>query len=195
MLRTCFQITLLRVQQFSRKSFLGLVNEESHYSNGQKLKIKLKVNYLKVKQASERATVSAQTLTSARDVSLIGTHMSHTLETQQEYYRANRGAVHAAESFTLMEGLRMGSTCRQPATSPPKASISSPKASPQKQAPESPTRRVPFSDKEVAVIKSYFGKHIEEGRTPTLKECRDFLSEERMNRAAKSIQDKVRNLI
>ncbi len=56
------------------------------------------------------ATVSAQTLTSARDVSLIGTHMSHTLETQQEYYRANRGAVHAAESFTFMEGLRMGST-------------------------------------------------------------------------------------
>ncbi len=54
MLRTCFQITLLRVQQFSRKSFWGLVNKESHYSNGQKLKIKFKVNYLKMNQASER---------------------------------------------------------------------------------------------------------------------------------------------
>ncbi len=50
-----------------------------------------------------RATVSARSLTSASDIALIGTQMSHSLTTQDQHYRATKGAIHAAEGFVIME--------------------------------------------------------------------------------------------
>ncbi len=54
------------------------------------------------------ATISSQKITSASDIALIGTQMSHTPDTRERYYAATKGAQHAAKGFVLMEELRKG---------------------------------------------------------------------------------------
>ena len=57
-----------------------------------------------------------------------------------------------------------------------------------------PRRRRRFTDEEVEKVKAFFGRHIEERDKPPLSECRDFLETYKMDRTAKNVQDKVRNL-
>ncbi len=76
--------------------------------------------------------MSACSLTSARDVSLIRAQMSHALETQEKYYRANKVTADAAQSFALIEGMLVGGS-RQ-ATTPSKMSPQPSTSSPRKGA-------------------------------------------------------------
>ncbi len=122
------------------------------------------------------ATISAQRITSASDIALIGTQMSHTPDTRERYYAATKGAQHAAKGFVLMEELRKGKEHKG------KIKAKTP-------------RKKAFTDDETEAIERHFSEYISERRTPKLQECRAYLEHPRCpsrGREAKSIQDKVR---
>ena len=58
-----------------------------------------------------------------------------------------------------------------------------------------PQRRCPFSQEETDQVKKYFKENIARGVTVSLAECKSFISNTKLSRTAKNIQDKVRNLM
>ena len=52
-----------------------------------------------------------------------------------------------------------------------------------------------FSTEEKQVVSDFFAEHISSGRAPSIDQCREFLRDHPIERTAKQIRDKVRNMI
>ena len=78
--------------------------------------------------------------------------------------------------------------------SPPQPrSQSPPQRSSGEQSRATPKRRK-FTEEETENVKVFFARHITDNNQPALGECREFLEIYKMDRSAKNVQDKVRNL-
>ena len=96
--------------------------------------------------------------------------MSHSERSHKLYYAANKGPENALKGFKVMQNLReqeRGERCKG-------------------------NGKVPFTSE---AIEEYFNDHITNSTSPTIDECRKFLSDHQMTRTAKQVRDKVRNLI
>ena len=123
--------------------------------------------------ASRRAAATAISKAgSEADREAVATMMSHSQQTQQRYYAMTKGRDVAVKGFLLMESLRQDS--------PGDAASSV---------------RVRYSEGECESILLYFQEYIESGSAPPINVCHDFLRDHPMNREAKQVRDKVRNLI
>ena len=56
-------------------------------------------------------------------------------------------------------------------------------------------RKRPFSVDETAYIQEHFSENVEERHTPSLAQCKTFLELSGLDRSAKNIQNKIKNLI
>ena len=108
---------------------------------------------------------------SEADREAVATMMSHSQQTQQRYYAMTKGRDVAVKGFHVMESLRRDS--------PGDAASSG---------------RVPFSDGECESISLFFREYIESGSAPPISVCHDFLRDHPINREAKQVHNKVRNL-
>ena len=108
--------------------------------------------------------------------SKVATHMSHSVTTQKRYYAATRGGEDAREGFEAIQTMR--TTPKNP-TPPPQ-----------------PKKRRAFTNEETKVITLYFQQNVAQGIAPSMAKCNRFLEEhEEVDRSAKDIYDKVRNII
>ena len=52
-----------------------------------------------------------------------------------------------------------------------------------------------YSEEDLEVIKTYFDNNIQSGTPPSIYECREFLRQHPLQRDAKQVRDKVRNIV
>ena len=130
------------------------------------------------------ATSVALNLGDTATAHLVTRQLSHSAATESQYYQAIVGDRHAVEAFGSMENLRAGGTGN---------------VKEEKLASESPCKELQkkntFSADETAYIQEHFTENVEERRTPSLARCKTFLELSGLQRSAKNIQDKVKNLI
>ena len=103
--------------------------------------------------------------------SAVATMMSHSTVTQERYYMKNKGRQQAAEGYSLMESVR--ETGR----------VSGRRF------------RVPFTSDETETISLYFQDEIGARSAPSIERCWQFLLDHPMDKEAKQVRDKVRNLM
>ena len=155
-------------------------------------------------------------LGSSATAHLVTRQMAHSATTEAQYYQAIVGDKHAASALSTMTNLMSGKGSETERS--PKLSVTRPSAGEQvatsgsegwsslyKQevTSESQTsetesmrraRRRPFTVEETEAVRRYFSRHIEGRHSASLSECKTFLFRHKMDRSAKNIQDKVRNL-
>ena len=123
--------------------------------------------------ATRHAAATAVAGKSEKERGAVATAMSHSERTQKLYYAANKGRKEAVEGYRVMETLRQEERGNQGSSG----------------------LRVPFSETETETVSEYFSQHVSATKPPTIAECRQFLDQHHLNRDAKQIRDKVRNLI
>ena len=102
----------------------------------------------------------------------VATAMSHSVQTQQLYYKMNKGRRDAVEGYRVMEEVRReGGSGRGSG------------------------KRTPFTHEESEAISEYFDQHLSTGSEPAISECRAFLENHPLQRTPKQIRDKVRTLL
>ena len=116
-------------------------------------------------------------------VSYVVQGMSHSLNTEATYYQAIVGDSHAARAYSTMKRLQQETPSKQGDSSDTSRGICTPQ------------RRCPFSQEETDQVKKYFKENIARGVTVSLVECKSFISNTKLSRTPKNIQDKVRNLL
>lgn len=120
--------------------------------------------------ATRHAAATSVAGRTEREREAVATAMSHSQRTQQLYYSINKGKKDALEGYRVMEGLR-------------------------RQEKEKGGSRVPFTETETETISEYFSQHISSATVPNARECREFLAQHKLERDAKQIRDKIRNII
>lgn len=129
------------------------------------------------------ATSVAMNLGNTAKAHLVTRNMSHSLNTNAEYYQAVVGDTHAVTAFETMSELR---------ETPKQDGTVSKEHTPQSTPTRKLQQRRPYTTKESKKIMKYFASHIESAISPSLAECKAFLDAHDMVRTPKNIQDKVR---
>ena len=138
-----------------------------HVSN---LAKKLGFNLPKTATETRHSAATAAAECSQQERASVAAAMSHSQRTQDLYYTLTKGRKHAVEGYRIMEGLR------------------------QSEVQESSTRGV-FTEDHTESVTEYFADHIASRQPPSIQECREFVSQHHIDRTAKQVRDKVRNLI
>ena len=132
----------------------------------------------RIREMGKKLKFVTPTATRARTIGGTVTHkkangaeqLSHSREVHAKYYEAITSTSDAAKAFQVMERLRKGEVQDKP-------------------------KKVPYSDRENALIAQHFANAIVSETTPSLRECDEFLHGSGMNRDKKSVQDRVKNII
>jgi len=119
---------------------------------------------------------------------LVARQLSHSLAMQKKHYVMTHSAEHAVHAHGIVTN---SAAVQSGPLSPPPGPLSPP---PGPLSPP-PAKRRKFTRSEEQVIEEYFSSHIEQGKTPTIPECKTFLYSHDLQRTAKNIQDKVRGLV
>lgn len=128
---------------------------------------------------------------------LVTRQLSHSIETDARFYQALESDQHAVAAFTTMETLRRGQAV-QPEPQTDEGSPCSSKSIPTVGSSTNAgvVKRRPFTEAESDAIHEYFSGDIAAIHTPSLHDCKTFLTAHpSINRNAKQVQDKVKNII
>ena len=136
---------------------------------GTKLGIKLPRTATETRHAAATAAAAC----GDEERTTVAAAMSHSKRTQEVYYTLNKGKKDAVQGYRVMEEMRRGET----------------------QGGAASWARVPFSAEEKQVVSDFFSHHISTGKPPSTDEWREFLRLHPIQRTAKQVRDKVRNLI
>ena len=118
------------------------------------------------------ATATAVANKSEAEREKVATAMSHSVGTQQLYYKMKKGRRDAVEGYRVMEEVQR-----------------------EEGSGRGPGKRTPFTKEENEVVSQYFNHHLSVGTEPAISECRDFLEQHPLQRTAKQVRDKVRTLL
>ncbi len=133
------------------------------------------------------------------DATLVTRQLSHTADTDINYYQALSGSKHAATALQRMEEARAkksegkGKAEIAPKTTPLSAKG---KGKEEMTTESTPTRkRRRFTEEEEEMITLYFEDNIQSSDTPHLEDGVVFLQNHPLERTPKNIQDKVKTII
>ena len=139
----------------------------------QNLATKLGIKLPRTATATRHAAATAAAVCGEAERTTVAAAMSHSKQTQEVYYTLNKGTKDAVQGYRVMEEIRRD----------------------ERQGGAASSARMRFSTEEKQVVSDFFAEHISSRRAPSIDQCREFLRDHPIERTAKQIRDKVRNMI
>ena len=119
-----------------------------------------------VRKAGSTAAIEQ---TSNSSLEKVSTHMSHTKQTNEKYYRMRQRDSISIDAFKTIQTLTA------------------------EEGDEEPLRG--FANKTIEKMKEYFEEDISNKKRPTRSKCREFISKFNIKKSDKQVQDKVFGII
>ena len=138
----------------------------------QRLASSLRIDLPPTATATRHAAATAVADQPETERTKVAVAMSHSRRTQELYYSLKKGKRDAVEGYRVLEGCRKG----------------------EREGRDQASARA-FTQDETEVVTDYFSLHISSGKPPAIDECREFIKQHPLQRSAKQVRDKVRNLI